>query len=77
MKLLDWMTDNSRTSADVAREVGATTQSVRNWLNGSKPGHGYMIRLRRLTKGAVNPEDFSLHRGKAVELKKIIDSLNF
>lgn len=54
MTLLEWMKENEKTQAWVAKKIGSSQGHVSRWANGKRsPGVDVIEKLNKLTKGQV------------------------
>ncbi len=59
MVISDWLSQNSVSQKDFARQIGVTANAVCQWCNGIRiPRRKEMKRIYRQTGGAVQPNDF-------------------
>ena len=59
MKFADWLEQQDLTQVDVAQRLGISQGHVSDLVNGRFwPSRAIAIRIWRLTKGAVTPNDF-------------------
>lgn len=59
MRLEQWMRENDRSGAYVARQTGVTRMTVNGWIHGRfRPSAEALAALEVLTEGAVRASDF-------------------
>ena len=59
MKFRTWFEGSGRTLTDVARELQVSVEAVRRYVEEKRiPGKDIMLRIVKMTDGAVQPNDF-------------------
>ena len=59
MKYRAWFEGSGRTLTDVARELQVSVEAVRRYVEEKRiPGKYIMLRIVKMTDGAVQPNDF-------------------
>lgn len=59
MKFQEWITKNKTTVTAVAKKLGVESWTIARYANGDRlPEPGFMLKIHRLTNGAVEPNDF-------------------
>ncbi len=59
MKYRAWFEGSGRTLTDVARELQVSVEAVRRYVEETRiPGKDIMLRIVKITDGAVQPNDF-------------------
>ena len=59
MQLRRWLDNRDITVADFAARIGVTAQAVHRYVAGERvPRRDVMERIKRATRGAVQPNDF-------------------
>jgi DNA-binding transcriptional regulator YdaS (Cro superfamily) len=68
MRLIDWLTTNEISHAEMARRVGGvTSEAVRLWAGGRRmPDTKHILRIAEVTDGAVTVTD--MHAARAENL---------
>lgn len=69
MKLSDWLSEQKKKPAWLAKKIGTTDVSARRYCNGERrPSDEVMLAIYQLTGGRVAPNDFyalpDLHAGE-------------
>ncbi len=59
MRLRDWMDKTDIDVFEAARAFGVTTHAIKKWLKGERtPRPTNQAKIKRITRGAVNGEDW-------------------
>lgn len=63
MQLRDYLQLEGETARQFSKRIGVTIHAIRKWVRGERvPRPRTMVKIRKLTKGAVTPDDWmSLH----------------
>ena len=75
MRLDQWMRENDRSGAYVARQAGVTRMTVNGWIHGRfRPSAANLAALEVLTGGEVRASDFIGTGGPSTGRQAIPDS---